>query len=76
MATLLFSWYVQNFGSYDRVYGNLGAAVGFLTWVWISLVILLLGAEINCEVERDPKPRLAGHVSDGQEFLGAGGLTR
>lgn len=51
-ATLLFAWYVQEFGSYDRVYGNLGAAVGFLTWIWIMLVILLAGAELNCEIER------------------------
>jgi membrane protein len=52
LGTLLFTWYVDNFGSYNRIYGNLGAAVGFLTWVWLSLVILLLGAEINCELDR------------------------
>jgi membrane protein len=56
-GTMLFSWYVANFGRYDRTYGELGAAVGFLTWIWLSLVILLLGAEIICETERavDPK---------------------
>jgi membrane protein len=54
LGTQLFTWYVQNFGSYNRIYGELGAVVGFLTWVWLSLVILLLGAEINCELERDP----------------------
>jgi membrane protein len=52
LGTLLFAWYAQNFGSYDRVYGDLGAAVGFLTWIWLSLVILLAGAELNCEIER------------------------
>jgi len=51
-VTLLFSWYVQNFGSYDRVYGNLGALVGFLTWIWLLLLIMLAGAELNCEIER------------------------
>ena len=56
LCTLLFSWYVQNFGTYDRTYGSLGAAVGFLTWIWISLVILLLGAEIDCEIERRLRP--------------------
>lgn len=55
-GTRLFTWYVQHFGSYNRVYGDLGAAVGFLTWVWLSLVILLLGAEINCELEREDRP--------------------
>ena len=54
VGTRLFTWYVLNYGSYDQVYGNLGAAVGFLTWVWLSLVVLLLGAEINCELERTP----------------------
>ena len=51
-GTQLFSWYVEHYGSYNRVYGDLGAVVGFLTWLWLSLVILLLGAEINCELER------------------------
>jgi len=56
-GTQLFSWYVEHFGSYNRVYGDLGAAVGFLTWLWLSLVILLLGAEINCELEREDPGR-------------------
>ena len=51
-GSALFTWYVQNFGSYDRIYGALGAMVGFLTWIWLSLVILLLGAELDCELER------------------------
>jgi membrane protein len=48
----LFSWYVQNFGHYDKTYGSLGAMVGFLTWVWLSLMVVLLGAELNREVEK------------------------
>lgn len=52
LGTLLFTWYVEHYGSYNRVYGNLGALVGFLTWVWLSIVVLLLGAEIDCELER------------------------
>ena len=55
LGTLLFTWYAEHFGSYNRVYGNLGALVGFLTWVWLSIVVLLLGAEIDCELER-PAP--------------------
>jgi membrane protein len=56
LGTLAFSWYVGNFGKYDRTYGELGAIVGFLTWVWLSLVILLTGAEIVCESERAARP--------------------
>jgi membrane protein len=51
-GTQLFTWYVEHYGSYNRVYGDLGAVVGFLTWIWLSLVVVLLGAEINCELER------------------------
>jgi membrane protein len=52
VGTLIFKWYVHNFGNFDRVYGNLGAIVGFLTWIWLSLVIILFGAELNRELER------------------------
>jgi membrane protein len=55
----LFTWYVQNFGSYDRTYGALGAIVGFLTWIWLSLVVLLLGAELDSEVARQSRERSA-----------------
>ena len=48
----LFSWYVANFGQYDRIYGSLGAIVGFLTWIWLSLMVVLFGAELNAEIER------------------------
>ncbi|MBW8709213.1 MAG: YihY/virulence factor BrkB family protein, partial [Alphaproteobacteria bacterium] len=51
-GTVLFKVYVRNFGSFDRVYGGLGAAIGFMVWIWLSLVILLLGAELNCEIQR------------------------
>lgn len=51
-ASLLFSWYVQNFGNYDKTYGSLGAVIGFMTWLWLSSTIFLLGAELNSEVEK------------------------
>jgi membrane protein len=47
-----FTWYVAHFGSYDRTYGSLGAAVGFLTWIWLSLMVVLFGAELNSEWEK------------------------
>jgi len=55
-GTALFTWYVRNFGHYDRIYGDLGSLVGFLTWIWFSTLILLLGAEINHEIERSRPP--------------------
>jgi membrane protein len=51
VVSMLFSWYVANFGSYNETYGSLGAVIGFMTWIWISSVVVLLGAEINAEME-------------------------
>jgi membrane protein len=51
-ASLLFSFYVAHFGSYNKTYGSLGAVVGFMTWIWISSIIVLMGAEINAELEQ------------------------
>jgi membrane protein len=51
-ASAGFSWYVANFGNYNKTYGSLGAAVGFMTWIWISTIIVLVGAELNAELER------------------------
>lgn len=46
-----FSWYVEHFGSYNKTYGSLGAIIGFMTWIWLSSTVLLLGAQINAEME-------------------------
>lgn len=46
-----FSWYVAHFGSYNKTYGSLGAAVGFMTWIWLSTTVMLIGAQINAEAE-------------------------
>ena len=46
-----FSWYVEHFGSYNKTYGSLGAIVGFMTWMWLSATVFLLGAQINAEME-------------------------
>ncbi|MEZ5818672.1 MAG: YihY/virulence factor BrkB family protein [Hyphomicrobiaceae bacterium] len=48
--SLLFSWFARTFAGYAS-YGSLGAIIAFMTWVWISAVIVLLGAEINAEME-------------------------
>jgi membrane protein len=43
--------YVITFDSYNKTYGSLGAGVGFMVWLWISAVIVLIGAELNAEME-------------------------
>lgn len=47
----LFSFYAANFGNFNETYGSLGAVIGFMTWLWISAIVVLLGAEINAEME-------------------------
>jgi membrane protein len=51
VASVLFSWYIANFGAYDATYGSLGAAVGMMMWMWISMIVILLGAQLNAEIE-------------------------
>jgi membrane protein len=80
LASLGFSYYVSNFANYDRMYGSLGAVIVLLFWLYISFYIVLLGAEINAQVELqtvkdttsgEPKPMgqrgafVADHVAGG-----------
>jgi len=51
VASILFSVYVANFGSYNQTYGSLGAVVVLLTWLYLSAFIVLMGAELNSEME-------------------------
>ncbi len=46
-----FSWYVSAFAGYDRTYGSLGTLIALMTWIWLSATTVLLGAEINAEME-------------------------
>lgn len=52
VASALFALYVANFANYSKTYGSLGGVIIFLVWLWISNVALLLGAEVNAELER------------------------
>ena len=51
VSSLLFSWYIANFGNYNVTYGSLGAAVGMMMWMWISMLVILVGAQLNAEIE-------------------------
>jgi membrane protein len=51
VASVLFSWYTANFATYDKTYGSLGAVIGFMVWLWISMIVVLVGAAINAEME-------------------------
>lgn len=61
LASWGFSLYVKNFGKYDATYGSLGGVIVLLLWMWLSAVVLLLGAEINALIEhRSEEGKRAG----------------
>jgi membrane protein len=50
-GSALLSFYLANYAHYDATYGSLGAAIGLMMWMWMSTIVILLGAELNAEIE-------------------------
>src|SRR3954452_14617840 len=46
-----FSFYAANFGTFNKTYGSLGAVIGFMLWIWLSVTVILLGGKLNAEIE-------------------------
>ena len=57
LASGLFAVYVSLFGSYNKAWGSLAGVIIMLTWLWLSALALLLGAELNAVANRDPARR-------------------
>ena len=72
VMSVLFSWYAANFGSYNATYGSLGAIMGFMIWLWLSTIVVLLGAEINAETEHQQR---ATPLVERQSRSAQGGLS-
>jgi membrane protein len=68
IASLGFAFYVANFGSYNKTYGALAGPIVFLVWLWISNILVLLGAEFNAELERG-RAIEAGHPEREEPFV-------
>ena len=58
VGSALLSWYLANFANYDATYGSLGAAIGMMIWMWMSSTIILVGAELNSEIEHQTAQEL------------------
>jgi membrane protein len=68
LASAGFAFYVANFGSYNKTYGSLGGVIGFLVWLWISNIAILLGAELDAELARGQRIE-AGQPAKQEPFL-------
>jgi len=51
-GSALLSWYLSSFANYNATYGSLGAAIGLMMWMWMSAIVIMFGAELNSEIER------------------------
>jgi membrane protein len=71
----LFSWYVANFSDDNATYGSLGTTIGLMTWLWITVTLIIVGAEVNSEIEHqtardsttgpaEPMGQRGAHVAD------------
>ncbi|HEY6760412.1 MAG TPA: YihY/virulence factor BrkB family protein [Baekduia sp.] len=63
-ASALFAFYVANFSSYNKTYGALGGVIAFLVWLWVANLAVLLGAELNAELERGRELAAGQHAHD------------
>jgi membrane protein len=50
-GSLAYSWFLGSFAHYDATYGPLGAVIGFMMWIWFTAMVVLMGAELNAEIE-------------------------
>jgi membrane protein len=50
-SSAAFAWYASTLGGYAAAYGSLAAIIIFMTWLWLSASIILVGAELNAELE-------------------------
>ncbi len=74
LASAGFSYYAAHFANYDKTYGTLGAAIGLMVWMWISAIVIMVGAEINAETEQEAKGETPAADLPGREKqVSAGG---
>jgi membrane protein len=68
VASAAFALYVANFGNYNKTYGSLAGVIIFLIWMWITNIVILLGQELNAEIERG-RAIAAGRPADEEPYV-------
>ncbi len=56
-GSALLSWYLGSFADYDATYGSLGAGIGLMMWLWMTAIVILVGAELNSEIDHALRPQ-------------------
>jgi membrane protein len=69
LASIVFAFYVGNFSSYNKTYGALAGPIVFLLWLWISNIVVLLGLELNAELERSRKLETGEVAHEEEQFV-------
>lgn len=78
LVTLLFRFYVQNFGSYNKTYGAIASVIVLLTWMYLSMLVLLIGGELNAEIHNGTgaiNPRRGATIYGGRVATAAGQVS-
>jgi membrane protein len=70
VSSAVLSWYLASFADYNATYGSLGAGIGMMMWMWISSIVILLGAQLNSEIEHQT---VRDSTVDGPRPLGVRG---
>jgi len=55
-GSALLSWYLASFANYDATYGSLGAGIGLMMWLWMTAIVVLVGAELNSKIDEVSRP--------------------
>jgi membrane protein len=63
-GSAVFSWYVSSFRSFVDLYGSLSAVIGFMVWIWLSLIAVLIGAELDSALMKDNEAEVQGGMDD------------
>ncbi len=64
LTSILFTYYVNNFGNYNKVYGSIGTLIVILLWIYFNAVILLIGFELNASIDNAKKIKLKSSVTE------------